>query len=216
MKPQAFIFDMDGVLIDSQPLHYQVDMAVLDRCGVAAEMDMVTPFTGMSAPDRWPAYKARHGLAPSVDALIQLQNGILMETFRREPLSAITGIPALLAALTDEKQPLAVASSSSHALIALILEKIGVAAYFSVVVSGEDVAAGKPAPDVFLYAAEKLNTPPAACVVVEDSPNGIRAAKNAGMVCVAYKNPTTVGDGFALADYVIERYADFPALTRDF
>lgn len=203
---KAVIFDMDGVLIDSQPLHYQVDMAVLHRCGYPATLDTVTPYTGMSNPDRWPKYKASLNLTPSAAQLIEWQVEILMDTFIREKLTAIEGIPALLRRIKAEDTKTAVASSSSHDLIDLVLAKIEAAPYFDVLVSGEDVSVGKPAPDVFLRAAEKLGVTPADCVVIEDSPSGIRAAKNAGMRCIAYRNPSTCGQDFTGADHVIDHY----------
>jgi HAD superfamily hydrolase (TIGR01509 family) len=202
---KAVIFDMDGVLLDSQPLHYKIDIAVLTRAGYEATLETVTPFTGMSNPDRWPKYTEVLGLQPPAEQLITWANEIMMEMFENEPLTPIDGIPQLIDTLKAKALPLAVASSSSHALINLILEKIGLTGRFDVLVSGEDVIIGKPAPDVFLYAAKRLNTAPASCIVVEDSTNGILAAKRAGMVCVAYKNRE--GD----ADYVIDRYRDFPA-----
>jgi HAD superfamily hydrolase (TIGR01509 family) len=201
---KAIIFDMDGVLLDSQPLHYKIDIAVLARAGYEATLDTVKPFTGMSNPDRWPKYKEVLGLQPSTGQLIDWANEIMLEMFEKEPLTPINGIPQLINMLKAKNMPLAVASSSSHALIDLILEKIGLTGRFDVLVSGEDVKIGKPAPDVFLYAAKRLSTVPDACLVVEDSTNGILAAKRAGMVCVAYKNRE--GD----ADYVIDKYEDFP------
>ncbi len=206
---------MDGVLLDSQPLHYAIDMAVLKRAGYIAKLETVTPYTGMSNPDRWPKYKAALGLDTPAERLIEWANEIMMEMFKREELLPITGIPELLRKLKNSGLGLAVASSSSHALIDLILGKLNIAEFFDVLVSGEDVTVGKPEPDVFLFAAQKLGREPGECVVVEDSPNGIRAAKNAGMVCVAYKNPTTVVVGdevLRLADYVIEGYGEFPKI----
>jgi HAD superfamily hydrolase (TIGR01509 family) len=195
---------MDGVLLDSQPLHYKIDIAVLARCGYPATLETVTPFTGMSNPDRWPRYREALNLRPSAGQLIVWANEIMLEMFEKEPLAPIDGIPRLIDKLKEKGLPLAVASSSSHALIDLILDKIGLAGHFDALVSGEDVTTGKPAPDVFLHAAKQLNTAPRDCLVVEDSANGILAAKRAGMVCVAYKNRE--GE----ADYVIDSYQDFP------
>lgn len=205
---KAVIFDMDGVLIDSQPLHYRVDMAVLHKCGYPAKLETVTPYSGVSNPDRWPKYRATLGLTPEVDQLIAWQVEILMDTFRQEDLTAIEGIPELLSWLKAQGTVTAVASSSSHELIDLVLAKTGIARFFDALVSGEDVKAGKPAPDVFLRAAKKLGVNPEDCVVVEDSPSGILAAKNAGMRCVAYRNPNTCGQDFTHAGLVVDRYAE--------
>ena len=205
---KAVIFDMDGVLIDSQPLHYKVDMAVLHKCGYPAVLETVVPYTGVSNPDRWPKYRESLNLAQSVGELIKLQTETLADVFSNETLAAFEGIPQLLRRLKSRGVKTAVASSSPHELINLSLSKTGIDKYFDVLVSGEDVSVGKPAPDIFLFAAEKLNRAPGGCIVVEDSPNGIRAAKNAGMVCIAFRNAHTSGQDFTYADYVVDAYEE--------
>jgi HAD superfamily hydrolase (TIGR01509 family) len=131
-----------------------------------------------------------------------------METFINGDTPAIEGIPELLMKLKKEHIKTAVATSSQHALIDLVLKKAGIIGFSEALVSGEDVKIGKPAPDVFLFAAEKLKTPPSRCIVFEDSPNGIASAKNAGMLCVAYNNPNTYGRDFTLADHVIDSFSE--------
>ena len=203
---KAVAFDMDGVLIDSQPLHYQIDMQVLKACGYPAKLEDTTPHTGTSNPDRWPKYKAAHALTQSVDELIEMQTQIMMETFRSENLSPIDGIPALLKYLNDKGIPCAVTSSSSHELINLVLEKCGIEQFFTHLVSGEDVKNGKPAPDIYLKAASVFELNPDSCLAIEDAPSGILAAKNAGFTCIAYKNPNTYGQDFTHADYVVSHF----------
>lgn len=212
---KAVIFDMDGVLIDSQPLHYQIDMAVLQKCGYPAVLSTVTPFTGVSNPDRWPAYRERLQLKPSVEQLIDWQVELMMQTFQETPLTPIEGIPALLSWLRERGAAIAVASSSSHELIDLVLSRTGIASYFDLRVSGEDVPIGKPAPDIFLHTARLLKLTSDACVVVEDSPSGIRAAKNAHMLCVGYINPHTQGQDLSLADRAVTHYADCSAYLEE-
>ena len=208
----SVIFDMDGVLIDSQPLHYEIDLAVLARCGYAADLATVTPHTGTSNPDRWPKYKAQLNLAPEADQLIRWQVEICMEMFRQADLTAIDGIPELLLWLKAQGVKTAVASSSAHELIALVLDKLRIAEFFDVLVSGEDVSAGKPAPDVFLFAAERLSQSPDKCLVIEDSLNGIQAAKNAAMRCIMYRGGAELpldifrNQGVTPPDYIIDNY----------
>ena len=202
----AVAFDMDGVLIDSQPLHYEIDMEVLKACGYPANLETVTPYTGVSNPDRWPKYKQTLSLTQSVDELIALQNQYQTAIFNAANLSPIEGIPALLQFLNDKNIPCAVASSSSHELINLVLTKCDIGKYFTHLVSGEDVKTGKPAPDIYLKAAKAFNLPPTNCIAVEDAQVGIESAKNAGFTCIGYKNPTTHGQDFTLADHVVSHY----------
>jgi len=201
--PKAIAFDMDGVLIDSQPLHYEIDIATLKACNYPATLETVTPYTGVSNPDRWPKYKQTLGLSQSVDELIALQTQFQTEIFIKANLPPIEGIPALLQFLNAQNIPCAVASSSSHELINLVLEKCNIGQYFTRLVSGEDVKHGKPAPDIYLKAAKALGLPPEECIAIEDSPIGIQSAKNAGFTCIGYENPSTHGQDFTLADYVV-------------
>ena len=203
---KAVVFDMDGVLIDSQPLHYEIDMNVLKKCGYQANLETVTPYTGMSNPDRWPIYKSSLNLDQKVETLISMQEQIMMETFKNVPLSAIEGIPSLLDQLNKKGLKCAVASSSSHELINLVLERTGIRKYFDALISGEDVTNGKPHPDIYLHAAKVLDVTPKDCVAIEDSPNGLKSAKSAGFFVIAYRNPTTYGQEFTHADHIVDDY----------
>jgi len=197
---------MDGVLIDSQPLHYEIDMRVIKACNTPASLSMVTPYTGISNADRWPQYKAALSLSPTVEQLIEMSEAMMREVFQETEIVAITGIPALLQGIKALGLPTAVASSSSHELIQMVLNRTGIAQYFDACISGEDVKIGKPNPDIYLRAASVLGLPPENCIAVEDAPPGILAAKNANLTCIAYKNPNTYGQIFTHADYVVEKY----------
>jgi len=209
---KAIAFDMDGVLIDSQPLHYEIDMEVLKICGYPATLETVTPYTGISNPDRWPCYKDALGLSQSVDELIKLQEEIMIEIFNRADLKPIDGIVPLLRFLQSKNIPCAVASSSPHELIDLVLEKGKIGEYFTHLVSGEDVVAGKPAPDIYLKTARALGMLPGDCIAIEDSPIGILSAKNAGFTCIAYVNPSTHGQDFTHADCVVKHFDEVKEL----
>ena len=204
----AIIFDMDGVLIDSQPLHYEIDMRVLSMCGIKAELDMVTPFTGMSNPDRWPSYKKIYDLNEPVERLISFAEAQMREIFEAATLPASDGIPLLLQGLKASGIKTGVASSSSHELIQRVLNSTGIAEYFDVLVSGEDVKNGKPAPDIYLKAAKAVGMPPARCIAIEDAAPGVLAAKNAGLTCIAYRNTNTANQDFTHADFVADKFSE--------
>ena len=204
--PISVAFDMDGVLINSQPLHYEIDIAVLKACGYPANIDTVTPYTGQSNPDRWPKYKQTLALLQSVKELIELQTKFQAEIFIKANLPPTDGITALLKFLKSQNIPTAVASSSSHALINQVLDMCQLKQYFTFLVSGEDVKTSKPAPDIYLKVAKDFGLPPGNCIAIEDAPIGIRAAKNAGFICIGYKNPTTIGQDFTHADYVANHH----------
>lgn len=203
---KAIAFDMDGVLIDSQPLHYEIDIQVLKAVGYPATLETVTPYTGVSNPDRWPRYKSTLGLVQTVDQLISLQEKFMVEIFTSAKQGAIEGIPALLKYLQNSSIPCAVASSSSQELIDLVLEKCNIQEYFTHKVSGEDVKNGKPAPDIYLKAARAFGLPPSKCIAVEDSPIGLQSAKAAGFTTIGFVNPSTQGQEFSNADHVVTHF----------
>jgi len=210
----AVIFDMDGVLIDSQPLHYEIDIRVISACGLTVGIDTVTPFTGISNPDRWPKYKDILRLEPTIARLIEMSEQAMRDVFNETELTAIKGIPELLQGLKGLGIPTGVASSSSHELIHMVLNRVGISNYFDHLISGEDVKLGKPAPDIYLRAAEVIGLAPGDCVAVEDAASGVLAAKNAGLTCICYKNPNTFGQVFDNADFVVEKYDECLPIIR--
>ena len=211
---KAIIFDMDGVLIDSQPLHYEIDIRVIQACGYPANLDTVTPYTGISNPDRWPQYKNALNLASSPEKLIEMAEQAMRDIFNEADLVPSPGIPALLKGIKEMGLHCGVASASSHELIQLVLNRTGIAEYFDAITSGEDVSVSKPAPDVYLKAAQKSGYAPAQCIAVEDAPVGILAAKNAGFMCIAYKNPNTYGQIFTHADHVIGHFDECLSIVK--
>ena len=211
----AIIFDMDGVLIDSQPLHYEMDIRVLKACGYPATLDSVTPYTGLSNQLRWPKYKEAYHLSPTVPELIKMSEASMWEVFGETNLVPIDGIPPLLQSIKDSGTYCGVASASPRALVAFVLEKTGLTPYFDSITTAEEVAHSKPAPDIYLCAAQKAGFPPTGCIAIEDSPAGILSAHSAGFTCIAYTNPNTYGQVFTHADYVITHFDEcFPIIER--
>lgn len=213
----AVIFDMDGVLIDSQPLHYEIDIRVLKACGYEAELSTVVPYTGIGNPDRWPLYKENLQLSQEPEQLIEMAEETMRELFTNVELKPIEGIPTLLDGIKAMGIKMGIASSSPHELIELVISKTGLSGRFDFIVSGEDVDEGKPAPDIYLKAAEKAGVPASMCIAIEDAPAGIAAAKTAGCVCIAYENPNTIGQTFERADYTARIFDDcFPIIKTLF
>ena len=182
----AVIFDLDGVLIESEEVWSRVRGDVVARHGGHwTEQDQRNVMGDNSR--QWSAYIKRTWNVPlSEDAIFQEVLQTMIATYERG-LRVLPGAPQAVAQLAA-LYPLAVASSSPRDLIAVALRVAGFADAFQVVVSSDDVEHGKPAPDVYLHAAECLGVPPARCAAVEDSTNGISAAVAAGMVTIAVPN----------------------------
>jgi len=181
---QAVIFDMDGVLTDSEPVINEAAIRGLREYGVSPDPEDFSPFVGMGEDRYIGGVAEKHGLAYRVEMkrrVYEIYLEILPDLLRSFP-----GVHELLACLRGREVALAVASSADRIKVAANLRGIGVElGWFGAVITGEDVVARKPAPDIFLAAAAGLGVPPAACCVVEDALSGVAAAKAAGMRCVA-------------------------------
>jgi len=216
MEPAAIVFDLDGVLVDSEQVWDEVRRGVVTDRGGRWQDEATRAMQGMSTPE-WSAYLAGPlGAAGTPAELAGIVVAAMAERYRTElPLlpGAVDAVTKLAACW-----PLAVASSSPPELIRAVLAAAGMADRFRAVVSSEEVPRGKPAPDVYLAAAERLGVDPAGCVAVEDSANGLRSAAAAGMTVVAVPNPhyPPPADLLALAAATVPTPAGLtPELIRD-
>jgi HAD superfamily hydrolase (TIGR01509 family) len=198
MDPAAIVFDLDGVLVDSEEVWDEVRQGIVAERGGRWTDDATAAMQGMSTPE-WAAYLGRLGAAGTPDELARAVVAAMAERYRAH-VPLLPGAVGAVTALAG-RWPLAVASSSPPDLIRVVLAAAGVADRFRVTVSSEEVAQGKPAPDVYLAAAERLGVDPGRCVAIEDSANGLRAAAAAGMTVVAVPNPhfPPPADALALA-----------------
>ncbi len=204
---------MDGVIIDSEPNWEGARLAVVARYGGVYHGGVANAVMGMSPPE-WSRYlRANVGIPLSAEAIERAVVRQLAADYERDRPFFPGAIEVVRA--VSARWPTAIASSSGRELIDLVVRLAGLGDALTVTVSGAEVARGKPAPDVYLRAAELLGADPHGCVAVEDSANGIRAAKNAGMRVIAVPNVEfpPAADAVALADAVVERIAELqPAL----
>jgi HAD superfamily hydrolase (TIGR01509 family) len=181
----AVVFDLDGVLIDSEQVWDDVRRAYVRERGGRWQADSTARMMGMSTAE-WSAYLASLGVPGTPEAIADEVRQLVADRYGAAPpvLPGAAGAVRTLAAL----HPLGLASSSPRSLIELVLGHAGLAPLFAAVVSSEEVDRGKPAPDVYLEAARRLGVPAGGCVAVEDSANGLRSAAAAGMAVVAVPN----------------------------
>lgn len=210
---KALIFDMDGVLVDSEPFHVEIEKQqfLLNQLPISDEEHH--RYMGVASDVMWKEIAKRHSLNVSVEEITE-QNRIESIRFFTElqEIPVMPELPELLERLKQKNYPMAVASSSFPEIIELILKRTGLRKYFQVVVSSQEAGKSKPEPDVFLLAAQKLKVPPHDCLVIEDSKNGIKAAKAAGMRCVAYQSPEVNPQNQKQADAVIISYSELEIL----
>ena len=209
---KAVIFDMDGVLVDSQPYHFKADIDTMAEYGVIKDQKFYESFAGTLTADRMRTLKEMFGLDVPVEEMTIKRENMILDIMGKEDIKPVSGIPEFLRSIKEKGLTTAVASSSDYKLINLILDRLKIAKYFDSVTSGSDVKRGKPSPDVFLLAAERIGIEPAECLVVEDSENGVKAAKAAGMKALGYINPTSGKQDLTLAHFITD---DFKKISID-
>jgi HAD superfamily hydrolase (TIGR01509 family) len=206
-KPAAWLFDLDGTLVDTEPLFEHSESSWLAGYGISLDEELMHQLFGQSARGFFEIIGRRFPESP----LNELSLEERLEAKTRHYLSVAAGkvrtFPAmetLVRGLASRGLPLAIASSSDHEIIDFELETVALAPLFPHRVSAVDVARGKPEPDVFLEAARRLGVDAKDCVVFEDSLLGTRAAKAAGAFCLAFPAPGARLERFAFADFVLE------------
>ena len=206
---KGIIFDMDGVLINSEPFHYRVWKETLRERGTDLDYEVYKDCIGSTIGTLMQILHKHYGISLEDTSLREEMNAKKEELIRKEgypPL--IPYVKELLEKLYKGGYGLAVASSSPLSYIEKVTDHWGIRKYFHSLVSGESVENPKPAPDVFLKAARQLGFSPEECIVIEDSENGCKAAKNAGITCIGYKNPDSGKQDLGRAYMVIEGYEE--------
>ncbi|MFJ2106638.1 HAD family hydrolase [Streptomyces microflavus] len=189
------IFDLDGTLVDSEPNYYEAGRRLLARYGVADfGWEDHTRFIGIGTRETLTTLRAEYGIDAPVDELLAGKNALYLE-LAGASTEVFGQMRAFVERLHTAGVPMAVASGSSRAAIGAVLAVTGLDAYIPLYVSAEEVAHGKPEPDVFLETARRMGAEPAQCVVLEDAPPGAAAAHAAGMRCIAVPYvPATASD----------------------
>ncbi|MDQ1021507.1 HAD family hydrolase [Streptomyces afghaniensis] len=212
----SVIFDLDGTLVDSEPNYYEAGRQTLAEHGVTDfSWTDHERYVGISTQETVADWIERYGLRASVEELFTAKNRRYLE-LARGSTRAYPEMRTFVELLAAEEVPMSVASGSSPEAIEAVLAGTGLDAHLRTVVSADEVAHGKPAPDVFLEAARRLGADPAACVVLEDAAPGAAAAHAAGMRCIAIPYVPAQADSpeFTTADLLLRGgQAEFTAQT---
>src|SRR4051794_17118547 len=209
----AVIFDLDGVLADSEPWWNQIDAKLLAEHGVSYRGEYHLNVLGVSYRLAVEFYKNTFQVSASVDELMRRRGEIATDFFANR-VDLFPSAKMTLEQLRDMKLPLAVATSSVSASARPLLDRTGIRSLFSVVVTGDEVHQGKPHPDIYVRAAKKLGIPPETCLVIEDSLAGMAAGKAANMRVAAIPDRRFVDprDYEKDGDYVLGSLSEIPAL----
>ena len=209
---KAVIFDNDGVIVDSEPLHHLVEAQTIAGFGHKVAEDFFDRYVGIGMERMLDDWIERFQLPVSADELAKIHLQNLVTAFKQK-VTLTPQIKKLISYLADHHYPMAVASSSTRELINVGLLKYQLKPYFAHIVSTDDVTRTKPNPEIFLTAAKRLGQAPENCLVIEDSAAGVTAAKAAGMYCVGYENPLSGDQNLTQADI---RIREFSALINLF
>ncbi len=210
----AVVFDMDGVLVDSEPLQYRACQEMVAQVELElTEEAFRQKWVGHKTIDSLTEMLEEHRIEADAEALMEFKHSAYHHLISTEPIVPRPGILWLLDWLRERNIPCTVASSSNHADIRLVLKRLALAGYFLHLTSSEDCTLPKPDPEIYSLSARKLGLKPGFCLAIEDSSIGMRAAKSAGMYCVAFPHRYTADQDFDAADGILQ---DIREISRMF
>jgi HAD superfamily hydrolase (TIGR01509 family) len=204
---KTVIFDMDGVIVDTEPVHHYAYNQHFKQLNIDVSPEMYATFTGNSTKNIFERLKVQFNLSDDVPTLVETKRNLFNEAFdSKEDLYLLDGVEDLIKDLHQKGMQLVLASSSATVTINRIFNRFGLHQYFTQIVSGEDFPKSKPHPAIFQQAAFLAKTPVENCIVIEDSTNGILAAKSAGIYCIGYDSFHSKMQDYSKADRVISNF----------
>jgi beta-phosphoglucomutase family hydrolase len=208
---KAVIFDMDGVIVDTEPLHYKAYYIMFEKINIDVSEELYQSFTGQSTITICKYLCHHFSLKNAPEELIQMKRDAFKHLFFNDSsLELIEGVRTLIKDYYSNHLTLVLASSASMYTINNVFSRFDLDKYFKAKLSGADLKASKPHPEIFIKAAKSAGFNRENCIVIEDSTNGIKAAHAAGIYCVGYKSKHSINQNYSLANTVI---SDFNEIT---
>ncbi|MBC7523565.1 MAG: HAD family hydrolase [Flavobacterium sp.] len=206
---QTVIFDMDGVIVDTEPVHHYAYQQHFKSLNIEVSPEMYASFTGNSTKNIYQKLKSEFNLQQDIQRLVEAKRNFFDDAFdKKKDLYLLEGVENLIKELHQDGLQLVLASSSANVTINKIFKRFNLDQYFSFKVSGEDFPNSKPDPAIFLKVASLLQTPVQNCIVIEDSTNGIKAANAANIFCIGYKSLNSKLQDYSTANLVIESFKE--------
>ncbi len=198
--------------MDSEPVHQRLEWEMFDELGLNISDEEHKSFIGTSSVDMWSRIKQNHHLDKTPEELLLYGRKKYWDAIDSGRVSLVEGVVDLIKSLKNHGFIIQVASSATRPTVDKVLRHFNLEQYFQYRIGGDEVTKSKPEPEIFLKAAKLSGTPPGKCLVIEDATNGVRAAKTAGMYCIAYENENTGEQDLSMADLVVN---DLSAITPD-
>lgn len=206
---QTVIFDMDGVIVDTEPVHRYAYFQQFSELNINVTEEQFTSFTGNSTRNVFQKIKAIFNLEQDVEEMIQRKRAIFNDAFdNKEDLELLEGVEKLIIDFHVKGMQLILASSASKVTIERVFGRFKLHNYFTHIVSGEDFPKSKPDPAIFVHAASLSIAPKANCIIIEDSTSGVKAAKAAGIYCVGYNSIHSKMQDLSEADIIINHFSE--------
>ncbi len=200
---------MDGVIIDSEPIHSRVKMDTFAHFNLPFDEAELVHYMGRTSRVIFGETLAKHGRTDITAAdMAAYKHEHYLEVLESGAIEPVAGSVELIKALHGAGIPIALATSSNVRAMNAVLDNFGIREYFTSILSGGELPESKPHPAIYLISAQRLGMKPEDCMVIEDTTNGIRAAKAAGMYCVAYRNPNSGEQDLSLADRVVDSFSE--------
>ena len=212
-KIKAVIFDMDGVIFDSEPAIEQHDKFYFGKMGVVFPEDYFHKIKGMHAREYWSRIIEDFKLSITIEEIFDDARKSLLSFLKsNNNLEPVSGVKELITHLRKKKYKVALASSANPKRVDLLLKKFEIKRNFDVITNADHVKHGKPSPDIYLYTAKLLKVSPEACLVIEDAENGIKAGKAAGMKVIGFAGLVHNKQDLSQADKVIKSFDELDEL----
>lgn len=209
MSLKAVLFDMDGVIVDTEPLHRKAYFKTFNQLGIVVSEELYTSFTGASTKRVCETLIYQFNLSETFEEIAAIKRAHFKDYFYNdEEFDLISGVRELIQHYYKNGITLILASSATMTTINMVFEKFELEKYFSGKISGADLQESKPHPEIFMKAAEMSGENIENCMVIEDSTNGILAAHRANIFCAAYKSLHTHNQDYNLANIVVSDYTE--------
>lgn len=206
---KAVIFDMDGVIIDSEPIHTMTKIQTFRHYGLELTEAECLPYMGRTTKEMFQHFIEKYEVEIALAEMVRYKHERYLAALHKDAsIEPIRGVMELLQELKEKNIPAAIGSSSGRQVIDAVVEKFQLHKYFQSILSGADLPKSKPDPAVYLLSAKRLGIDAKDCIVIEDAASGIAAAKAAGMYCIAYRNPNSGPQDLSKADRIVSSLAE--------